>query len=96
MSFDTGSLLMQMQAKKSAPASSAADIAAAQAADAILDSLQMPRLNVPVAVNVVHSSSSTDGSEGKGGLDDSDDSVSGDKSANDEVVPVAAVSCGGN
>ena len=92
MSFDTGVLRMQVHGEK--PASSAADLAAAQAADAILDSLQMPRLAVPSAVNVVHSSSSTEGSEGKD-LEESDDSVSGEKQAAEEA-PVQAVSCGAN
>lgn len=73
------------------PHSSAADLAAAQAADAILDSLQMPRLAVavPSAVNVVHSSSASEGSVDKNEID-SDDSIVGDKS---EAIPMMAISC---
>jgi hypothetical protein len=76
-----------------APTSHAADIAAAQAADAILDSLEMPHLAgpVPSAVNVVHSSSSTEGSDEKGEMD-SDESVSGDKLTT-EGLPMTTVSC---
>lgn len=59
-----------------------ADIEAAQAADAMLDSLQMPRLAVPAsfpsAVNVVHSSCSSSEDASKGDVD-SDESVSDEK-----------------
>jgi hypothetical protein len=72
------------------PMTAAADIAAAEAADAILDSLEMPRLAtvlVPAAVNVVHCSGSSteDSSSDKGELD-SDDSVSGDNMKSSSVV----------
>ena len=90
MNFDSGFVLRQLSGKKPrGPASSSADLEAAKAADAILDSLQMPRLAAPVpaAVNVVHSSSSTEGSE-KGELDD--ESVG--KSANGEAT-MTTVSC---
>ncbi len=101
MSFDTGRIQSKMGGSKTlgVPVNSAADIAAAQAADAILDSLEMPRLAVPVmvpsAVNVVHSScSSADDSSDKGELD-SDDSVSGDikSSLIGGITTTSTVSC---
>jgi hypothetical protein len=84
---DTGAVLIQLQKFSGAPIQvdptcfEAAQVAAFQA-DAILDSLQMPRLptTIPSPV-IVPSSSSSEGSCDKGELD-SDDSVvePGDKS----------------
>ena len=77
MTFDTGAMIAQLQGRKTCTA--AANMAAAQAAasqaDALLDSLQVPRLaTIPSAVNVVHaSSSSSEGPSEKAELDSDDE-----------------------
>lgn len=93
LTFDTAILLSQIQRSRAAGGhATAAEIAAAQAAasqaDALLDSLQMPRIptSVPSAVNVVHNSSSSEASSSEKGDLDSDDEE-GDK------VNTRAVSC---
>ena len=78
MTFDTGAIVAQLQSRKVPDAADnmAAAQAAANQADALLDSLQMPRLatKVPSAVNVVHaSSSSSEGSSEKAELDSDDE-----------------------
>jgi hypothetical protein len=85
MTFDTSKLLFRCAALSNPAIGNAtvsADIEAAKAADAILDSLQMPRLavpaSVPAAVNVVHSSCSSSEEASKGDVD-SDESVSDEK-----------------
>ena len=91
MTFDTSKIVFRgtrFPGPAAGNATVSADIEAAKAADAILDSLQMPRLavppSVPSAVNVVHSSCSSSEEASKGDVD-SDESVS------DEKVP--AVKC---
>ena len=94
MSYDTGSVVAQLRAKNMAPAAPAPEEAAAMAcvdvaaaaaaahqADALLDSLEMPRLNAIVPASVVAvvppgSSSASEASE-KGGDDSGDESLSG-------------------
>ncbi|GAX10095.1 hypothetical protein FisN_3Lh280 [Fistulifera solaris] len=85
MTFDTSKILFRCAALSNPAAGNAtasADIEAAKAADAILDSLQMPRLavpaSVPAAVNVVHSSCSSSEEASKGDVD-SDESVTDEK-----------------
>lgn len=85
MTFDTSRILFYANGFSSSSRGNAnvsADIEAAKAADAILDSLQMPRLavpaSVPSAVNVVHSSCSSSEEASKGDVD-SDESVSDEK-----------------
>lgn len=85
LTFDTAILLSQIQRGQAARGrATTAEIAAAQAAankaDALLDSLQMPRIasSVPSAVNVVHNSSSSEASSSEKGDLDSDDEE-GDK-----------------
>jgi len=89
MSFDTGAVLSQLRAVRGKgdaldAAASAAQVAATQA-DAILDSLQMPRFSAPVpsAVTVVPSSSSVEsGSADKG--ESGDDESDSDSNANEK------------
>ena len=73
---DTGSVLLQLQ---KLPGESENDVAQAAAfkADAILDSLQVPCIpsQVPTAVLVDPSSSSSEASSDKGELDSSDESI---------------------
>lgn len=85
MNFDTSKIAFRASGFPGPAAGNAtvsADIEAAKAADAILDSLQMPRLavpaSVPSAVNVVHSSCSSSEEASKGDVD-SDESVSDEK-----------------
>jgi hypothetical protein len=92
LTFDTAILLSQIQRSQATGGhATAAEIAAAQAAasqaDALLDSLQVPRIasSVPSAVNVVHNSSSSEASSEKGDLDSDDEE--GDK------ANARAVSC---
>lgn len=80
MTFDTSKFSFYSNGFYSSDGGNA-NIEAAKA-DAILDSLQMPRLavpaSVPSAVNVVHSSCSSSEEASKGDVD-SDDSVSDEK-----------------
>lgn len=86
MTFDSGVILTQIH-KHQAASDNGAELAAVQAAasqaDAILDSLQMPRLatSLPTEVNVVHASSSSasEGSCEKGELDSDDSVAEGDR-----------------
>jgi hypothetical protein len=89
MTFDSSAILIHLRKSTSSAVptekitDTSYDVAAAQA-DALLDSLQMPCLSVtvPTSVNVVHPSSSSEGSCEKGELD-SDDSVSESMEKND-------------